>query len=134
MLSGCVFSSNAYAFIENLKNQINSTVFNHTCYKLFLGLIICLKFFKKYFFNRGNSTHLMINKMETYKYFHPDWSYIYTWLLLLGQSQWEFLEGFLTLNTINFVDMARREKDGVSWGEFHQHKTHLAHLSSSQSR
>ena len=33
----------------------------------------------------------------------------------LGQSQWEFHEGFIALNIINFADMARREKDGVSW-------------------
>ena len=26
-----------------------------------------------------------------------------------------FMESFMTLNIINFVDMARREKDGVSW-------------------
>ena len=26
-----------------------------------------------------------------------------------------FVEGFMTLNTITFADMARREKDGVSW-------------------
>ena len=26
-----------------------------------------------------------------------------------------FMESFMTLNIINFADMARREKDGVSW-------------------
>jgi hypothetical protein len=25
------------------------------------------------------------------------------------------MEGFMTLNTITFADMARREKDGVLW-------------------
>jgi len=25
------------------------------------------------------------------------------------------MKGFITLNIINFADMARREKDGVSW-------------------
>jgi len=34
---------------------------------------------------------------------------------LLRQSQWGFIESFMTLNIINFADMARREKDGVSW-------------------
>ena len=50
MLSGCVFSSNAYAFIENLKNQINSTVFNHTCYKLFFRINNMSEFFLKNIF------------------------------------------------------------------------------------
>jgi len=26
-----------------------------------------------------------------------------------------FMEGFITLNTTTFADMARREKNGVSW-------------------
>ena len=26
-----------------------------------------------------------------------------------------FMESFITLNIINFADMARRENDGVSW-------------------
>ena len=26
-----------------------------------------------------------------------------------------FMESFMTLNIINFADMARREKDGVPW-------------------
>jgi hypothetical protein len=25
------------------------------------------------------------------------------------------MESFMTLNTVNFADMTRREKDGVSW-------------------
>jgi len=33
---------------------------------------------------------------------------------LLGQSQWGFMESFMTLNIINFADMVRREKNGVS--------------------
>ena len=34
-LSRCYFSgSNAFAFIENLGNQINSAFFNHNCYSL----------------------------------------------------------------------------------------------------
>jgi len=27
----------------------------------------------------------------------------------------DFIKGFIILNTINFADMTRREKDGVSW-------------------
>ena len=34
---------------------------------------------------------------------------------VLGQSQWGFIESFMILNIINFADVARREKDGVSW-------------------
>ena len=47
-----------------------------------------------------------------------------------------FMESFMTLNIINFVDVARREKNEILWDvrRVSSHETHLAQLASFQSR
>ena len=63
---------------------------------------------------RGGRVPLWFYFRSTAKSWQMPFGFCHLILPKAGQCQWGFIKNFMILNIINFIDMPRREKDGVS--------------------